>query len=56
MIVVSDENWASPSLVSEVLKEGQEQRGLDFTLTKGTARSRAGHRRDPTAGPWRVWS
>ena len=36
MILVSDENWASASLVSEVLKEGQEQRGLDFTLAKGT--------------------
>jgi beta-lactamase regulating signal transducer with metallopeptidase domain/protocatechuate 3,4-dioxygenase beta subunit len=36
VIVVSDENWASPSLISDVMKEGQEQGGLDFTLTKGT--------------------
>jgi Carboxypeptidase regulatory-like domain len=35
-ILVSDEDWASPSLISEVLKEGQEQGGLDFTRTKGT--------------------
>ena len=36
MILVNDENWASASLVSEIFKEGQEQRGLDFILTKGT--------------------
>ncbi len=36
MILVNDENWASASLVSVVLREGQEQSGLDFALTKGT--------------------
>jgi beta-lactamase regulating signal transducer with metallopeptidase domain/protocatechuate 3,4-dioxygenase beta subunit len=36
VLVVNDEEWASPSLISDVLKEGQEQRGLDFVLTKGT--------------------
>ena len=36
MIAVKDETWAAPSLTSDVLKEGQEQGGLDFTLSKGT--------------------
>ncbi len=36
MIAVRDESWAAPSLTSVVLREGQEQGGLDFTLGKGT--------------------
>jgi beta-lactamase regulating signal transducer with metallopeptidase domain/protocatechuate 3,4-dioxygenase beta subunit len=36
MIAVNDETWAAPSLTSNVLEEGQEQAGLDFTLIKGT--------------------
>jgi beta-lactamase regulating signal transducer with metallopeptidase domain len=36
MIAVVDEMWAAPSLTSAVLTEGQEQSGLDFTLSKGT--------------------
>ncbi len=36
MIAVNDEKWAAPSLTSAVLTEGQEQGGLDFTLSKGT--------------------
>jgi len=36
MVTVNDESWAAPSLVSSISREGQEQRGLDFTLIKGT--------------------
>ncbi len=36
MIAVDDETWAAPSLTSTVLQEGQEQGGLDFTLSRGT--------------------
>jgi beta-lactamase regulating signal transducer with metallopeptidase domain len=36
VIVVNDENWASPSLISDVLKDGQVQGGPDFVLSKGT--------------------
>jgi beta-lactamase regulating signal transducer with metallopeptidase domain len=36
MIVLHDENWAAPSKTSDVLREGEEQGGLDFTLIKGS--------------------
>ena len=36
MIYVHDESWVAPFLTSVDLHEGQEQGGLDFTLTKGT--------------------
>jgi beta-lactamase regulating signal transducer with metallopeptidase domain len=36
MIVVYDENWAAPSKTSDVLRDGEEKGGLDFTLSKGT--------------------
>ena len=52
MIAVDDENWAAPSLTSDVLREGQEQRGLDFTLSKGTlvrGRVATGAERQPVA-------
>ena len=36
MIGVSDKNWTAPSHKSILVREGQAQTGLDFTLVRGT--------------------
>jgi beta-lactamase regulating signal transducer with metallopeptidase domain len=36
VIAVIDETWAAPSLSNVIVREGQEQGGLNFSLTQGT--------------------
>jgi beta-lactamase regulating signal transducer with metallopeptidase domain len=53
MIGVYDQDWASSSMTSDILREGQEQGGLDFTLIKGTlvhGRVTVGPEHRPAAG------